>query len=268
MDFAALAVRGPKCWIAGTPGSRVLHSPDGGRTWSIFPTPSVAAPGRASAFPTTSTAGRSGAMGTILASEDGGRTWRRQRAGGGRAALLGLFCREDDVPLELLARLAGDEGYLSVVDVLGRRDVETAATRTRPIAPIAFARGRGRRRRLRRRNRLAVSAAAGRACAFPPARSSTVGTASTAAAACKTWRPTSCGKSAFGGRRLSVTQCGGTSGDDAAEQLVAQAVAGAIRKAADPRAFPAQIDVGRAGPVASEEGLRRRCRRGAAARWR
>ena len=37
-DFAALAVRGPKCWIAGSPGSRVFHSADAGRTWSIFDT--------------------------------------------------------------------------------------------------------------------------------------------------------------------------------------------------------------------------------------
>ncbi len=25
-DFAALAMRGPKCWVAGTPGTRVFHT--------------------------------------------------------------------------------------------------------------------------------------------------------------------------------------------------------------------------------------------------
>ena len=78
---------------------------------------------RHSAFPTISTAGPS-ALGTILASEDGGRNWRCQRAGGARAALLGMVTDETDAPLELLARLSGNEGYLSVVEVLGRRDLE------------------------------------------------------------------------------------------------------------------------------------------------
>ena len=65
-----------------------------------------------------------GALGTILATADGGRTWRPQRAGGTRAALLGLFSQPEDVPLELFARLSGNEGYLGVVEVLNRSDVE------------------------------------------------------------------------------------------------------------------------------------------------
>ena len=74
-----------------------------------------------------------GALGTILATDDGGRTWRRQRAGGTRAALLGLFSDGRDVPLELLARLSGNEGYLGAVEVLGRRDVEVKSNhRTHP----------------------------------------------------------------------------------------------------------------------------------------
>ncbi len=65
-----------------------------------------------------------GDFGTILATGDGGRTWQPQRAGGTRAALLGMFADPDDVPLELIASLAGNEGYLAGIDVLGRRDVE------------------------------------------------------------------------------------------------------------------------------------------------
>ncbi|MEX2113916.1 MAG: YCF48-related protein, partial [Pirellulales bacterium] len=33
-DFAALAVRGPHCWLAGTPGTRVFHTSDEGQTWT------------------------------------------------------------------------------------------------------------------------------------------------------------------------------------------------------------------------------------------
>jgi len=122
-DFAALAVRGPKCWIAGTPGTRVLHSPDAGRSWTAFAT-ATHLPIHALSFADDQHGWAVGALGTILATEDGGRTWRRQRAGGTRAALLGLFASGGDVPLELFARLSGNDGYLGVVEVLNRRDVE------------------------------------------------------------------------------------------------------------------------------------------------
>lgn len=41
-DFLAMAVRGPRCWLAGSPGSRVFHTADAGRTWSSFATGSLA----------------------------------------------------------------------------------------------------------------------------------------------------------------------------------------------------------------------------------
>jgi len=122
-DFAALAVRGPKCWIAGTPGTRVFHSPDAGRTWTTFAT-GTHLPIHALSFADDQHGWAVGALGTILATDDGGRTWRRQRSGGTRAALLGLFASADEVPLELFARLSGNDGYLGVVEVLNRRDLE------------------------------------------------------------------------------------------------------------------------------------------------
>ncbi len=122
-DFAAVAARGPKCWIAGAPGTRVFHTADAGRTWSVFDTGS-ALPLRAICFVDDEHGWAAGDLGTILATGDGGQTWQPQRAGGARAALLGLFAEPDLVPLELIARLAGNDGYLAAVDVLGRRDVE------------------------------------------------------------------------------------------------------------------------------------------------
>jgi photosystem II stability/assembly factor-like uncharacterized protein len=122
-DFAALAVRTTKCWIAGTPGSRVFHTPDAGRTWTAFAT-GCPLPIEALAFADDLHGWAVGALGTILATDDGGRTWRRQRSGGSRAALVGLVGQPEDIPLELFARLSGEEGYLGVAEVLGRRDVE------------------------------------------------------------------------------------------------------------------------------------------------
>ncbi len=237
-DFAALAVRGPKCWIAGTPGSRVLHSPDGGRTWSAFPTP-TRLPLSSMTFVDDEHGWAVGAMGTILATEDGGRTWRRQQGGGARAAMLGLFCHEDDVPLELAARLAGNEGYLSVIDVLGRRDLEIAA---RDEAP--------------REDRIHEAVVSVGGCGAEtawqfPLRQAGLRLSTAAVIDCwdrfhggrglqeleshlvrqiRIWRP-----------EIVVTNLAGPTGDDAAEQLIAQVVAGAIRKAGDPRAFPDQI---------------------------
>ena len=122
-DFAAVTVRGPKCWIAGSPGARVFHTTDAGRTWTAHDT-GCNVPIRAMAFSDDDHGWAVGELGVILTTTDGGRSWRRQRAGGLRAPLLGFFVDPEDVPLELFARLSGNEGYLGVVDVLGRRDIE------------------------------------------------------------------------------------------------------------------------------------------------
>ena len=46
-----------------------------------------------------------GDLGTILATNDGGRTWQVQRRGGERAALLLALAGETDVPLELVGKV-------------------------------------------------------------------------------------------------------------------------------------------------------------------
>lgn len=127
-DFRALAARGTNCWIAGSPGTRVFHSPDNGTTWTAWATGSQV-PLHGLCFVDPGHGWAVGSLGTILATADGGRTWRPQRSGGSRAALLGLFSDGRDVPLELFARLSGNEGYLAAVEVLGRRDVELQSPR-------------------------------------------------------------------------------------------------------------------------------------------
>ncbi|MEE8451592.1 MAG: YCF48-related protein [Thermoguttaceae bacterium] len=135
-DFEALAVRGPSAWIAGTPGSRVFHSPDAGRTWHAFAT-GTSLPIRAMTFADDRHGWAVGELGTILATADGGQTWQRQRAGGGRAALLGIFADGRDVPLELFAKLCGEEGYLGAVELLNRRDFQRPASDEVPAADRA-----------------------------------------------------------------------------------------------------------------------------------
>lgn len=122
-DFRDLAVVGDNIWAAGAPGSRVLHSADGGRTWRMLRT-DLNVPLRSLAFVDEQRGWAVGALGTILSTRDGGQTWRRQRGLGTRAALLGLFSEPARIPMELFALKSGSEGYFGFVELLTRRDVE------------------------------------------------------------------------------------------------------------------------------------------------
>ncbi|MGD9720439.1 MAG: YCF48-related protein [Pirellulales bacterium] len=125
-DFAALAVRGPHCWVAGTPGTRVFHSADGGASWAAGDT-GQPLPVHGLAFADERCGWAVGDLGTILKTTDGGRTWQKQRAGGARAAFVGIYGRPEEVPWELVARLSSDEGYLGALEVIGRTDLESSA---------------------------------------------------------------------------------------------------------------------------------------------
>ena len=129
IDFRALAVRGSQVWLAGAPGTCVVHSPDGGKSWQVFRTEQTA-PLRALYFLDEYRGWAVGSLGTILHTRDGGQTWRTQRQGGTRVALLGIFSDPARVPLELVAQQAGSDAYLSALEILGRRDQEPAARPT------------------------------------------------------------------------------------------------------------------------------------------
>ncbi len=122
-DYAALANIGPHVWIAGTPGTRVLHSADGGRTWELAAT-GQSLPIRSLSFVDEQHGWAVGELGTILATRDGGRTWHKQRTHASRAAIAGFVARPEQLPLELLAKLSADEGYLAAIEVLNREESE------------------------------------------------------------------------------------------------------------------------------------------------
>ena len=123
LDFRALATFGEHVWITGSPGTRVLHTQDGGAHWDIYATGQTM-PLRAITFHDEYRGWAVGALGTILVTRDGGRTWQRQASGGERAALLGLFSDPREICWELFASLSGEQGYLGVVELLHRRDLE------------------------------------------------------------------------------------------------------------------------------------------------
>ncbi|REK18185.1 MAG: hypothetical protein DWQ37_04655 [Planctomycetota bacterium] len=122
-DFCALATYREHCWVAGSPGTRVLHTADGGRTWQAADT-GQRLPLRGLWFSDERHGWAVGDLGTILATEDGGLTWRKQRSTAERAALAGFFSRPDELPVELIAQLAADDGYLGVMEILNRQHDE------------------------------------------------------------------------------------------------------------------------------------------------
>lgn len=119
LDFRALAVLGNHVWIAGAPGTTVLHSADGGQNWQVSKTEQTA-PLRSLAFIDEDRGWAVGALGTILHTRNGGATWRIQRAGGTRVALLGVVSEPTRLPLEVIAEQAGNDAYLTAMEVIGR----------------------------------------------------------------------------------------------------------------------------------------------------
>jgi photosystem II stability/assembly factor-like uncharacterized protein len=120
-DWRAVDAHGPFAWIAGSPGTRILHTRDGGQSWLVGST-GQALPLNAIRFLNPLEGWAAGSLGTILATQDGGRTWTRQRSGGMRSAMMTAFAEAADLPFETLARLSAGEGYLSVSLVLSHRE--------------------------------------------------------------------------------------------------------------------------------------------------
>jgi hypothetical protein len=237
-DCRAVAVMGHACWIAGTPGTLVFHTPDGGHTWASFST-GQPLPIRALTFLDINRGWAVGALGTIMATRDGGRTWTIQQQGGARAALLGIFADEQRIPLELFADLAGDEGYLSVVDVVARRHPD-------PASASVTARDE--------RTHEAIVAVGGSqaesAWQFPLRHAGLKLSASAIAADWQRWHGPD-GRDAleaYAARQIRIwrpeiiiTEPGSSRGDDPVGQMVSQAVLAAAEKAGEAAQFAEQI---------------------------
>lgn len=116
----------------GAPGTQFFRSDDGGATWFGAST-GVTTPLRKAWFVDGSRGWAVGDFGVIIATEDGGRTWQTQRRGGERAAILGLFGRIEDAPLEAFVQLSGDESFLTEVALLARETDQEGTSDEIPI---------------------------------------------------------------------------------------------------------------------------------------
>ncbi len=124
-DLHGLCCLGDHIWVVGRPGSAVLHSGDAGKTWQIIAAHQPL-PLDAISFVDAQRGWAVGALGSILATEDGGRTWLVQHQGGRRSALLCLQARAGNTPLDTIAQLGGEAGYLAVAISMNRPDPESA----------------------------------------------------------------------------------------------------------------------------------------------
>ena len=111
LDFNAIHAVGAKAWVVGRPGSVVLHTPDSGSTWKLLKT-GQPLPLHGVFFLDDKKGWSVGELGTILATADGGQTWKTQHQGGKRAAACLVHAQPEDVPVDTLAALGANEGYL------------------------------------------------------------------------------------------------------------------------------------------------------------
>lgn len=109
-DFHAVCATGGKVWVAGTPGSVIWHSPDGGQTWQKQYT-HQRLPLSAITMTDDGIGWAVGALGVMLRTADAGRTWQSVRGGDRRLAMLAVSARSSDVPLPLIVRQSGELGY-------------------------------------------------------------------------------------------------------------------------------------------------------------
>lgn len=116
-DFRCVASFAGHVWVAGRPGGFVLHSADGGKTWDVQKT-ALPVPANAIQFLDDKTGWLVGDFGTIQTTTDGGKTWSVAQSGGQRAAVLFLHARATSAPLDVMAHLGAADGYLCAVAAL------------------------------------------------------------------------------------------------------------------------------------------------------
>lgn len=121
-DLKTIFAHGKNAWIAGSPGTLIFRTSDTGTSWEPVLSGTTATI-RKITFVNSKIGFAVGDFGTILATEDGGRSWTVQREGGRRLSYLVLAARAEDVPFEAIAKLSGEEGYFGGVQLLMRDEL-------------------------------------------------------------------------------------------------------------------------------------------------
>ena len=125
-DFAAVASSGENLWCAGSPGTVIFHSVDGGNTWNPQST-GQRLPLRDLTFVDDDNGWAVGEQGVILHTSDGGTTWGIQRQPATRASVLAIYPDAERIDFETLAYLSAQHGYRTKVIVVGSNKSRRAA---------------------------------------------------------------------------------------------------------------------------------------------
>ncbi|HMF15674.1 MAG TPA: YCF48-related protein [Gemmataceae bacterium] len=243
LDFRAVHGAGNHAWVVGRPGSVFLTTSDLGAvkpSWKIVKT-GQSLPQNGVFFLNEKTGWTVGELGSILATTDGGQSWKVQRQGGKRAAVMMVHARASDMPVDTLARLGAEEGYLATVLGLVAPDPTSASMGQAMSGP-----------RLATASRLSGGAAGELLWQFPLPQHLGSGDQKgimqfwnqlhdnqagkqmlrQLVLALRTWKPDV----------VLTDNPDAKITDNAAGALLAEALHEAIPLAADPKAFPEQID--------------------------
>jgi photosystem II stability/assembly factor-like uncharacterized protein len=234
-DFHSAVCCGDQIWVTGAPGSLVLHSRDRGNNWQAKTT-SSSTPLNGLFLLDDRQGWAVGELGTILSTNDGGESWKVQKRGGQRAAVMCINAQAKNTPLDLIASLGAADGYVVHSIAVSSRDdsFEQALRVATAIRKTGGATGE-------------------QYCGFDLPENvekidsdqllmgwnSRYGTRATDVLTrrlvmqLRTWQP-------------EVVICDFAGGP--AETLVVEAVQAAVKQAADPNAFPEQIQVGKLAP--------------------
>jgi photosystem II stability/assembly factor-like uncharacterized protein len=126
LDLNAVHIAGKHYWAVGRPGSVVLHSPDLGERWELIAT-GQPLPLNGVFFRDEKHGYAVGELGTIVVTDDGGKTWQVRHRGGMRTAALFIHARAAGLPLDTVALLGGQEGYLTAALRVTAPDPNSAA---------------------------------------------------------------------------------------------------------------------------------------------
>lgn len=121
LDFHTIHSVGFKVWIAGRPGSFILHSADQGANWKLLKT-GHPMPLHGLYFLDENRGWAVGEGGTILTTANAGQSWTVQHQGGKRAAVLFVHAGPEQLAGDTLARLGAHEGYLAAAVRLAAPD--------------------------------------------------------------------------------------------------------------------------------------------------
>ncbi|MFK7818784.1 MAG: YCF48-related protein, partial [Planctomycetaceae bacterium] len=122
-NFNSVAARGANVWIAGSPGSVIWHSANGGQSWEAQQTGQTV-PLRGIFFRSETHGWAVGDLGLVLRTSDAGATWSAVKGADRRVAMVAMSSREGRIPFHVLAKESGEHGYRSSVFIPVRRDLD------------------------------------------------------------------------------------------------------------------------------------------------